>query len=129
MFKKFIHWVFVLLWLSVIFFFSSQPDLKSSLESYWDFIFRKIAHVSEYFVLSYLSFRAFDSYGFPFSSVLLHSIIFTLFFAAFDELYQTTIHGRVGSLMDVVTDSIGIWCFVLLSLYYHSRRKTQSSSL
>lgn len=118
MHKRFLHWLYVILWLSVIFWFSSQPDLKSELDTYWDFIFRKIAHMSEYFVLAYLAFRAFCQYGFPKGAILIHAAFFSLFFAAVDELYQTNIYMRNGSLRDVAIDGMGIIIAIFLLNYY-----------
>ena len=45
-----------------------------------------------------------------FSQVLLYqkSLITALFIAVMDELYQTTIPGRIPSLLDILLDGIGI---------------------
>ena len=47
MIKKCINWLYVLLWMCVIFYFSSQPNLKSDLPSMWDFILARGARTDE----------------------------------------------------------------------------------
>jgi VanZ family protein len=105
--KKTTSWLLVLFWLGVIFSFSSQPNLKSDLP-----IFRKIAHISEYFVLFYLTFRALRRT--IESRPLVLSFVFSFAVAIADEAYQTTIAGRLGSIVDVGIDTVGIIVGVLL---------------
>ena len=120
--KKIIRWIGVILWMGVIYYFSDQPDLKSSLPSMWDFIFRKIAHVSEYFVLSYLIFLATrDSFRLSEIKIFFVSFMFPFVYALFDEFHQTFIFKRHGSLLDVGVDLIGIIFFIIL-LRKHKRR-------
>lgn len=124
MFKKLFNWLYVILWMSVIFYFSNQPDLKSNLPTFWDLVFRKIAHASEYFVLAYLFFRALKEHGLQFYYVIFLSFIGALSYAVSDEFHQTFIHGRSGNIIDISIDGIGIIIFVILIVlnkekYYH----------
>lgn len=58
--RKFIkNWLPVFLWAAVIFYLSSQPGLKSGLLWPYDFILRKLAHITEYAILFLLIIRAF----------------------------------------------------------------------
>ena len=111
------NWIAVILWLGVIYYFSSQPDLKSELAPFWDFIFRKIAHMAEYFVLAYLFFRTWQSYGLATKKSLFLSFSLALVYAIFDEFHQSFVAGRTASPKDVLIDSLGIIGFVVLRLF------------
>lgn len=101
-------WLPVLIWAGVIFFLSSQPELKSDLPQSWDFFFRKIAHMIEYGILTYLLFRAFKGYNLNARKSLILAIIFSFLYAISDEYHQSFILGREGTARDVAIDSIGI---------------------
>ena len=87
--------------MGVIYVLSAQPDLNSGL-GLADFVGRKIVHVTEYGLLWWLWCRAF-----AFRRPALAAII-TLAYAAGDELHQTFVHGRHGTPVDVLIDSIGM---------------------
>lgn len=112
--KKILSWLAVIAWMVVIYYFSAQPDLKSSLEPFWDLIFRKIAHLAEFFVLAYLLFRAYESQGLTIKKSLFFAFIFSLAYAAFDEWHQSLVAGRTASLIDAGIDSGGILAFIIL---------------
>lgn len=117
--KKIIRWAAVILWMAVIYYFSDQPDLKSSLPTLWDFIFRKIAHVSEYFVLTYLIFLAMrDSFHSSEIKIFFISFAFPFVYALFDEFHQTFVFSRHASLLDVGVDAVGIIAFIILMKKY-----------
>lgn len=113
MIKKILNWVIVLIWMGVIFYFSSQPDLKSDLPSSWDLIFRKIAHIAEFAVLTYFLTRAFIGYGMSRFKLLILSASMAIAYAFFDEYHQTFTSGRDGSLKDVFVDSLGVLFIVV----------------
>lgn len=108
--------------MGIIFYLSSQPDLKSGFENWLDFILRKLAHMTEYAALAFLAWRAFacaketefpegNSVSKTVSKIprfLIYAIIFSFIFSASDEYHQTFVDGRVGSPVDVLIDSIGI---------------------
>ncbi|MCX7911254.1 MAG: VanZ family protein, partial [Endomicrobia bacterium] len=107
--KKIIYWLEVILWCGVIFFFSSIPDLKIKQLGFWDFVLRKIAHITEYFVLVILFLRAFkisldnkDN-----KKIYFLSIIFSILYAISDEIHQYFVPGRHFALTDILIDSIG----------------------
>ncbi|OGY45483.1 MAG: hypothetical protein A2744_02230 [Candidatus Buchananbacteria bacterium RIFCSPHIGHO2_01_FULL_44_11] len=113
--KQFINWLVVILWLGVIYYFSHQPDLKSELEPFWDLIFRKIAHMAEYFVLTFLLFRALGQYRLSSKKRLVLALFLAVLSAATDEWHQSFIKGRSASLLDVGVDSIGTLTFIILN--------------
>lgn len=113
--KKIIYnWLLVILWMGVIFYFSSLPDLKSTLPSSWDLIFRKIAHISEYFVLTYFFIRAFLGHKIGKNNALILSVVLAIIYSISDEYHQTLIVGRSGRMEDVLIDSVGVFIMVWL---------------
>src|SRR4030042_1745839 len=114
-------WLPLILWMGVIFFFSSVPDLKSGLKD--DFILRKIAHIIEYAILAFLFIRALKQEKTGFAKTLIFSIILSLFYALSDEYHQTFVLGRHGSFKDVGIDSIGI---LLIGLVWYIKIRKRS---
>ena len=126
--KIFINYLLLFLWMGIIFYLSNQPDLKSGFESQTDFILRKMAHITEYGILTFLAWRAFadgEETKFPKENLvskknllgngvsksvrfLIYAIIFSVLYAVTDEYHQLFVHGRVGSPIDVMIDSAGI---------------------
>jgi VanZ family protein len=92
------RWLPVVLWLGVIFAFSSIPSLSSGLGT-WDYVLRKGAHMTEYAVLACLLARAVGSYGWAFALAVAY--------AATDEFHQTFVRGRHGTPVDVAIDGVG----------------------
>lgn len=111
-YKKIIFWFPVIVWMGVIFYLSDQPDLKSSFPGGIDFILRKMAHITEFAVLTFLVWHALAESVSPESKksrkLIVIASLFAFFYAISDEYHQTFIFGRVGSPKDVAIDSIGI---------------------
>ncbi len=93
-------WLPVFLWAVVIFLFSSIKQVKVSEFFFWDFVIKKIAHVSEYAVLYALIFRSTNR---NFSS----AYILTLIYAVTDEYHQHFVLGRSASFLDLGFDASG----------------------
>lgn len=106
--RKYTKFIPVVLWMILIFYMSSIPDLPSNKFFLLDFIFKKTAHVIEYTVLFLLWFRALGNKN-PFQA-----IIFSIVYAFTDEIHQLFIPGRTGRLRDVGIDSIGMIVFAIL---------------
>ena len=117
--KKVKKWGLVFLWAGFIFFLSHQPGLKSGLPGEWDFVFRKLAHISEYFVLTLLLVNALKQHYLSKKKIIIFSILLAFAYACSDEYHQTFIIAREGVIKDVLIDSIGIF----LSSYLFGRRK------
>jgi hypothetical protein len=91
-------WLPVIAWAAAIFALSSVPSLSSGLGT-WDFVLRKAAHLTEYAVLGGLLARAVaDS----------PALVLGIAYAVTDEVHQTYVAGRAGSLRDVAIDSVGV---------------------
>lgn len=118
--KKFLKfWFPVLIWAGIIFCLSSIPDLKSGVEQ--DFILRKITHILEYAILTFLLFRALVKEKISFIKTLILAVIITFLYSVSDEYHQTFVLGRQGSLKDIGIDSIGI--LLMAWLWYYKNRK------
>lgn len=113
--KEFLNYFLFILWMGVIFYLSNQPDLKSGLENRTDFILRKTAHITEYGILTFLSWRAIGDGGTKKGlRYLIAAIIFSVLYAVSDEYHQLFVDGRVGSLIDIAIDSIGVLIAAIL---------------
>ncbi len=115
--KEFIYYYFPpLLWMGVIFYFSSLHRVKVSDEYFLNFIFFKSLHVIEYFILGFLSLRGvFKRSFYLLREKAILAFMISFFYATTDEYHQTFILTRNGAVRDVLIDSLGI----LLSLYLY----------
>ena len=112
--RKIIKWILVVLWMGLIFFFSSfnsedstvqsqsivnktniieiyesknNVDSETALEDV-DRIFRKIAHAIEFLVLSILLCSALSEYNLSINKILLISFIICLIYSSSDEAHH-----------------------------------------
>lgn len=105
------YWLPVIAWMGLIFYLSHQPDLKSGLEDWLDFVLRKIAHITEYGILTFLLLRATHNK----KRALLIAALVAFLYAISDEYHQTFIFGRHGTARDVGIDTLGILIATWLS--------------
>jgi len=111
--KLFKLWAPVLVWAGVIFYFSSIPDLKTNLK--YDFLLRKTGHIFEYFILTFLLYRAFSgSCKMNNFRLFMYPAVFSFIYAASDEIHQYFILSRNCSMHDLLVDSVGIAGFYIL---------------
>ena len=95
-----------LLLMAVIYALSAQPDLSTGL-GVWDFIGRKLVHMSEYALLCFLWWRALRTVASAHAAVAL-AFCLSLAYAGTDELHQRSVHGRHGTPVDVGIDAVGM---------------------
>lgn len=136
--KIYIRWALVFVWMAVIFYFSSQEGAISHQKSFsialfieriiealagkdiitaanrkgFEFLIRKIAHVTEYFILCMLFYGAFFETNKSSKKSAILSAIFSVLYAISDEFHQIFVFGRGPSPVDVVIDSIGIFGYL-----------------
>jgi VanZ family protein len=101
--------------MALIFWLSAQPDLNSGL-GLIDLIGRKLVHMTEYGLLTWLWWRALRNPGLAF--------VIAVAYAATDELHQTFTSGRHGVWTDVLIDAVGAG-LVALILFRRSRQQEQ----
>ena len=111
-------WAPVVAWAALIFALSSIPSLNSGLGG-WDYVLRKLAHMTEYAILALLVLRATGSYGLALSLAVAYAVS--------DEIHQTFVRGRHGSPVDVAIDSVGIVIALALRRWTRSRSTTPAS--
>ena len=100
----------VILFFLTIILGSSIPG--KSIPSYYFFSNDKLLHIIEYFLLGFLLLNSlFSKTQFP----IILCLSLGLFFAIIDEVYQSTVNGRVPSSFDVIADFIGL----TLSIFYN----------
>ena len=112
-------WLPPALWMALIFYLSSMPDLRSDFSNDLDFVLRKIAHVLEYAVLAALLARAWPRRKYLFWEVFAVAALY----AASDETHQLFVVGRAGSARDVLIDSIGAFLGLQVYNWLDWRRK------
>lgn len=132
--KKTISIVLLILWMIIIFSFSSADANKSTGTSDKvittmieikdkitdqetpinekekiikdsSFYVRKLAHITEYLILGFLMFNVLKQYNI---TNIYYAIILCILYSCTDEFHQLFINGRSGSFRDVLIDTIGI---------------------
>lgn len=132
--KKTISIVLLILWMIIIFSFSSADANKSTgtsdkvittmieikdkitdqetpisekeiIVKNSSFHVRKIAHITEYLILGLLMFNALKQFNIL---NICYAIILCVLYSCTDEFHQLFINGRSGSFRDVLIDTIGI---------------------
>lgn len=119
----------LVVWLLLIYYFSSQMSLGGSTNPNWMFYLeRKGAHVFEYTVLTFLTYRFF-SWSLLAKKHALHiAVLFAFCYAVSDELHQTLVMGREGKFTDVLIDSLGI-VITFSFLAFKQRNKNHETKL
>lgn len=124
--KRKFKWALVIAWMIVIFIFSAMPgdvsdekskfliyifnllglNLNSIFGSLADFVVRKCAHFTEYFILFILIYNALKQ-DFKLEKAIIFSLIGVFLYASSDEFHQSFIPGRGPSFKDVIIDTSG----------------------
>ena len=138
--KRTIYLLLTLLWVAVIFSFSLQPAATSSQVSrgvgHWivdifvpflserletmpveqlellHTLLRKAGHFSEYFILGILAVLTVLQTKLRYRR--LSALFFCVLVAAVDETIQLFVSGRSGQVTDVVLDSVGALCGIVV---------------
>lgn len=129
--KKLFYGFLCILWMLVIFNFSSAQGEESSglsdrivallhelipmipNQDTTIFLVRKLAHFSEYAILGMLYVLFLNSFSITVKKMVLLSVVCVVLYAASDEFHQLFIAGRSGQVKDVLIDSGG-GCFGIL---------------
>jgi VanZ family protein len=106
--------------MGVIFLLSAQPSDEVD-RAWWDVGLRKLAHFSEYAVLTALWWRALRGLGARFAVALAAAVAISLAYAASDEFHQTFVDGRHGTPVDWLIDSAGAAVAALQLWRTHAR--------
>lgn len=84
----------------------SESKMKQVIEKL-NYPLRKIAHASEYFILTILLIRALKNSRVSGNKVFLFTILICFLYACTDEYHQTFVSGRTGQFSDILIDTLG----------------------
>lgn len=140
--KKLVYWGLLILWLLTIFYFSNQPGHASThvsnhvtgfmfhrLSGLLIFIVRKTAHISEFLILTLLSYNVFRLYSVSLNRTYIFTFLFSILCAALDEFHQLFVAGRECLIRDVFIDLIGIIIAILIIIIIKKVRNKESISV
>jgi VanZ family protein len=120
-----LRWLAVILWLGAIFVMSDIPSIATPFDPFYDFTFKKLAHVTVYGILTALLFSALRIHIRDKGHALLTAALVAVVYACSDEWHQTFVPGREGTLRDVAIDAIGA---VSVSICLRSKPQPDSKS-
>ena len=127
-------WLPVLLWMLLIFFFSSNSDPYQLLPPAWrqfaaspvlegssisDFL-NPLMHFASFAILAFLLSRALFNHNLPLHKVMLLSLLLTMLYALSDEIHQLFVLGRTFQIFDLFIDLLG----AISGYYFHARHIT-----
>lgn len=106
------YWIPFIAWAIVIYSFSSNPTVKTSEVHWQDFVVKKSAHLTEYFIFSLLLYRGLINTGVNSKKAILIVILSAFLYGLTDEFHQSYTPGREPKIRDVLIDSLGSIFFV-----------------
>ncbi|OGK22791.1 hypothetical protein A3C24_04480 [Candidatus Roizmanbacteria bacterium RIFCSPHIGHO2_02_FULL_37_24] len=107
--KLIFSWIPPILWMILIFTFSSRQKVAVTHEYASDFTIFKTLHIIEYAILCALFFRAiYKTSKKSIPEMLAWAFILSLSYAFIDEYHQTFVPTRDGTFRDIFIDLIGI---------------------
>ena len=138
--KKTILIILTVLWMLLIFMFSNQESTKSTEKSdslvmntivriyklfdndltdeeidkiidKWEVPVRKLAHITEFFILGILVFLTLKEFG---CKNIYIMILLCFLYACSDEIHQLFVPGRDGNIIDILIDTFGSSLAILL---------------
>lgn len=107
----------VLVWMCVIFYFSSRPTIEVSVNNNINFAFYKTLHVINYAILTTLLIRSFKKKSTITINHLKRAIIIAILYGISDEFHQLFVPGRTSRFRDVIIDGVGVSLVCILAIY------------
>lgn len=83
---------------------------------------RKLAHMTEYFILAYLLLNVFNVSGIKTKYIYLIVILICFIYSCTDEYHQTYISGRSGNITDLLIDTSGSIIYILINNFINILR-------
>ena len=131
--KRYILIILTILWMILIFLFSSSNGDKSSntsgiivnkitpivekiinkklteeqVSKYISYPIRKCAHITEYLILGILVYLTINTYKLDKNKIIILSILICILYSVSDEFHQLFISGRSGKVTDCIYDTFG----------------------
>lgn len=136
----------MLVWLIVMFLFSTDafssnetskiivpilkfffPGLSAAQLDIGHAVIRKLAHITEYFILTIFTYRSIRLDQPDLAQAKLKTITFVVLAASFDEIHQVFTAFRGPSPVDVGYDCLGaVWALWLITTYESWRLRSHS---
>ena len=140
------YWTPAIIWLAMMYLFSTDmmssgetsrfvvpmltfffPALSPAQIDLWHGVIRKLAHVTEYFILASLLYRSLTFEHPNRMTAKLRTMTFIVLAALMDELHQSFTASRTASLLDVGYDCLGgVWALWLITMYEVRRLRPRS---
>ena len=147
--KKIAYTILLIIWLLIIFVFSNQNGTISGgnssgiIYSTLDIIYnifniskdniyevlsiihnpiRECAHVFEYFVLAFLTFKTLESFNVKENKYII-TILFCFLSASLDEIHQLFIADRSFEYYDILMDTLGSMLMLLFIKIFKDMKK------
>ena len=140
------YWAPLLVWILAIYLFSTDtfssgetskiivpilsfffPHLAPQELNLWHGVIRKLAHITEYFILAVFTYRSLRHEQTDLVQAKLMTIALVALAASFDELHQKFTAFRTPSPVDVAYDCFGAVCALwLITTYETWRLRTRS---
>lgn len=118
------YWLPVAAWMTMIFYLSSRMSIAVSEAQLFNFLIFKTLHILEYAILYFLIFRGFyliHNRKSP-SKIYTYALVIAVLYAASDEIHQTFVPTREGTVRDAFIDMIGIF---LMYIFIKNRKITK----
>lgn len=146
--KKYYKIILIALWVGFIYYNSLQPANISSAQSFkfvtffqniflklginistdtLSLIIRKGAHMFEYFVLALLFSIFYKDFVFSKKRLFCYIFFSTILISVFDEVIQTFVVGRSGSIVDVGIDMLGGLIGIGLAFIFIYRKREKKN--
>ncbi len=106
------RWVYALIVMGLIFFFSSLPSKDIPSFGEFDFSIKKLAHMIGYACLAPAYLRGIGKKGAGETAI---SWVMAIMYAFTDETHQAFVAGRTSSIFDVGIDGIGALAGLLVT--------------
>lgn len=115
--KIVLYWSPPILWMGLIFYFSSRTRISVADDYIVNFLFFKTLHIAEYAILYFLIFRSFNTLKINAKRVFFYSLTISILYAISDEIHQLLIPSREGRIRDVLIDTLGIFLMYIYIRY------------
>ena len=136
--KQIFYIALIIIWMAVVFAFSNEPAEKSSKASgsitekvvqaitkdnkkitqsqkdTIETVIRKCAHFTLYAIGGILIANFINTTGTSNKYLIIYSILFAFAYAISDEVHQLLVPGRSGEIKDIVIDTAGATCGVMI---------------
>lgn len=108
-----------------------SQDEKENILLSTEKVVRKIAHFSIYTLVGFLLMAFFSTYDLEERKRIFISLVLGMIYASSDEIHQSFIPGRSPQVTDVMIDSLGVLCGILILMLILQiimiKRKRQTS--